>query len=366
MVVGSGDSLWSISVRRLGPDATPRRILNGVERIYALNRDRIGPDPDLIFVGQELLVPPALTERSAETRPKETPSAHKTTGSVSEAAGAGPRDRAAKRTTGGGQSAAPSRSEAKSVEASDTVTEQGTHAKVLPEEPAAALVPAVGAVASKDAQPSPIASLLRTVRAEVASAVASAAREGSRLLGLGVLALTLVAAALMAWKLPMRRTIRQDAERLGTLAGYFGYYGETPSASRITPFAHHPGALEEGDGRDAREREPQAPEALTETISSKPEKYNLWPKTGEEASLDNHVTPNGDASAASMIRKAAVGRGRARTTMKSGAMARNGLALGAHNPKIRSAPLRALALMRAQTPSSERPSRRPVALGQTK
>ena len=60
VVVRPGDSLWSISQERLGPNATPQQIADGAERIYALNRERIGADPNLIFVGQELLVPPEV------------------------------------------------------------------------------------------------------------------------------------------------------------------------------------------------------------------------------------------------------------------------------------------------------------------
>ncbi len=57
VVVRPGDTLWAISEERLGANATPRRIAGEVERIYALNRDRIGPDPNLIFAGQILRVP---------------------------------------------------------------------------------------------------------------------------------------------------------------------------------------------------------------------------------------------------------------------------------------------------------------------
>jgi hypothetical protein len=58
IVVSPGDSLWSISSERLGADATLAQIDRQVERIYALNRDRIGGDPNLILPGQELLVAP--------------------------------------------------------------------------------------------------------------------------------------------------------------------------------------------------------------------------------------------------------------------------------------------------------------------
>jgi hypothetical protein len=64
VVVAPGDSLWSISERRLGPGATQSRVARGVERIYALNRDLIGADPNLIFVGQRFALPRSL-ERHA-------------------------------------------------------------------------------------------------------------------------------------------------------------------------------------------------------------------------------------------------------------------------------------------------------------
>jgi LysM repeat protein len=61
VVVDPGDTLWSISSEGLGPEAAPWRVARGVERIYALNREQIGPDPNLIFAGQRLSVPPALS-----------------------------------------------------------------------------------------------------------------------------------------------------------------------------------------------------------------------------------------------------------------------------------------------------------------
>ena len=58
VVVEPGESLWSISEERLGPDATARRVGKHTERLWALNRGRIGPDPNIIQVGQELSLPP--------------------------------------------------------------------------------------------------------------------------------------------------------------------------------------------------------------------------------------------------------------------------------------------------------------------
>jgi LysM domain-containing protein len=66
VVVAPGDSLWSISARWLGPDATALQVANGVERIYALNRDRIGADPNLLLAGQRLALPSALERRAPE------------------------------------------------------------------------------------------------------------------------------------------------------------------------------------------------------------------------------------------------------------------------------------------------------------
>ena len=58
IVVSPGDSLWLISSRWLGPNATLQQIDTAVAQIYALNRGQIGPNPDLIFPGQKFLVPP--------------------------------------------------------------------------------------------------------------------------------------------------------------------------------------------------------------------------------------------------------------------------------------------------------------------
>src|SRR3712207_5929886 len=65
VVVVPGDSLWSISREHLRPNATPQQIATAVERIYALNRNQIG-DPNLIFAGQKLSLPPIGEPSTAE------------------------------------------------------------------------------------------------------------------------------------------------------------------------------------------------------------------------------------------------------------------------------------------------------------
>ncbi len=68
LVIEPGDSLWAIAQERLGPEATPQQVAQETGRIYGLNRERIGDDPNLIFPGQELLVAQGL-EPAAEVSP---------------------------------------------------------------------------------------------------------------------------------------------------------------------------------------------------------------------------------------------------------------------------------------------------------
>lgn len=56
LVLEPGDSLWAIAQERLGPEATPQQVAEETGRIYGLNWERIGDDPNLIFPGQELLL----------------------------------------------------------------------------------------------------------------------------------------------------------------------------------------------------------------------------------------------------------------------------------------------------------------------
>ena len=82
VVVRPGDSLWSISEEHLGPNATPPQIESRVERLWALNRHRIGADPNLIFPGQELSLPP-VGESSVNQPSAAAPSARGGAGKAS-------------------------------------------------------------------------------------------------------------------------------------------------------------------------------------------------------------------------------------------------------------------------------------------
>lgn len=57
VVVRRGDTLWDLCARHLGPRATTADIAQEWPRWYDANIGVIGPDPDLILPGQELVVP---------------------------------------------------------------------------------------------------------------------------------------------------------------------------------------------------------------------------------------------------------------------------------------------------------------------
>lgn len=63
VVVRPGDTLWSLTARHLGADATDAAISAEWPRWYAANAAAIGPDPDLLHPGQVLVVP-ATTDGS--------------------------------------------------------------------------------------------------------------------------------------------------------------------------------------------------------------------------------------------------------------------------------------------------------------
>lgn len=189
--VQPGDSLWTMAQARLAPDTSPQRVALEAERIYALNRDRIGPDPDLILAGQELLVPPVTEPATGEV--VATP-----------------------------QSATP-----------EPASPEPT--TVWPEE-----IPA-SAATSVEEQPAPTAELPVLPEAESnftvreivpqASTIISpfsdlSDTERRRVLGVGILFVTLVLALLIAWRLPLSRTVG------GSSSSSWGSYGEAYGAGR--------------------------------------------------------------------------------------------------------------------------------------
>jgi LysM repeat protein len=205
VVVSPGDTLWSISEEHLGPGATPQQIADEVERIYVLNHNQIGPDPNLIFTGQELSLPAVGGSLSGDEAATKKNTAQETvTGAVKGV-------RSAK---------------------GEPANQQANNLPNLPKVPTSApATPAIGSLANDAAPPtaSPVASLLNTARFAVSSAVAAlvgtlaeakTTADGRQLLGWGIIALALLVGALMAWKLPMRRNTGDEKEVWGIYAGY--------------------------------------------------------------------------------------------------------------------------------------------------
>jgi len=57
VVVRAGDTLWDLTARTLPASAGAAEVAAHAHRLYLLNRDVIGPDPDLIRPGQHLRLP---------------------------------------------------------------------------------------------------------------------------------------------------------------------------------------------------------------------------------------------------------------------------------------------------------------------
>lgn len=55
--VRAGDCLWRLAAGRLPPSSSPGVIDAAWRRLYASNRQRVGPDPDLLLPGTVLRVP---------------------------------------------------------------------------------------------------------------------------------------------------------------------------------------------------------------------------------------------------------------------------------------------------------------------
>lgn len=209
VVVRPGDSLWSISSDMLGPEARLSLIAVETERIYALNRGLIGGDPNLIFPGQRLLLPPTVESSAAKP----------TTGPAREDLGAA---------TSGAADHASQESAARTANEGGKARDAEVNLAALPD--AIMPVPAVRPLASADASHSPVMPLLRDLSSAFAPAAAAVAdslaelrADGRRLLGWGIIVLTLLVVVLMVWKLPMKRSVGAP-EAWGIPSGYNDRY----------------------------------------------------------------------------------------------------------------------------------------------
>jgi hypothetical protein len=164
VVVNPDDTLWSISQQRLHQNATPQEVMNEMERIYQLNRSQLGNNPDLLLAGQQLLLTPLAAEPTAAAAPPT---------SAEPATAAEP--------TAAEPTAAADRASAGPVEEQQTIT--------LPDMPEVELVAVNSSIGAE------------------ASLLESYAGIQRRTLGVGIIALTIILAVLMAWRLPMNRPV---------------------------------------------------------------------------------------------------------------------------------------------------------------
>lgn len=203
VVVAPGDSLWSISSRWLGPEATTEQIADGVRRIYALNHNQIGSNPNLIFAGQRILLPSYVAsevERHSPEPARAAPAQHPSNPTASSlplhAANNGS-------VTAAGAEAARSHNKAKNKakQAPDGLSERVS----LPEPARAVPVTAVRSVASNDSSPSLAQSLTSKARSVFSVIVATAGETFSlgsysrrELLGGALIAMSTVLAFILA------------------------------------------------------------------------------------------------------------------------------------------------------------------------
>jgi LysM domain len=226
LVVEPGDSLWSISEEHIGPGATPEQIAYEVERIYELNRDQIGENPNLIFPGQEFFLvsaapggaaaapeqPVAVAEQQAPTPIVVESEGVSNSPAAEDAAieNVVPEDGVSEGAVSEGAvsehaipASPPTRDQtdeqAESAPA-ESVTAESAPAESTPAEstPAESAAPATTAGSIGDS----VLEALNNLKGE------------RRLLGVGILALTLIVAILMAWRLPMRRNV-EDPQAWG-------------------------------------------------------------------------------------------------------------------------------------------------------
>lgn len=323
VTVAPGDSLWSISAERLGPDATPQQVANGMRWIYALNRDRIGPDPSLIHPGLELVLPAAARSSANSSSEREA------AGPLSARPANGVAENSAKTAT----RLASSRSEPGANRKDSGAVAARTS---LPDVPAVDPAPAV-LLSVQSTPASPVAILTTTVHSVVSAVVVEPLAGSRRALGLAIIALTMLTGLLMAWKLPMDRGVGYS-ERWRMPATY------TPVARRVaTGRAIH---LTDHPNRDTPSRRPELP--------------GRRPKGSAHRVLPAGNGPGrtglvGVSRGKRISRKKKAGRVR---VPRSRRLPRVGLATGVHNPEVRRYVRRAPGAGRQRAGATARTGRR--------
>jgi hypothetical protein len=271
-VVRPGDTLWSISEQRLQPNPTPEQIMNEVERIYELNRSQIGDNPNLIFAGQQFLlpalyretapaapvpsgpapsttpattvVPPSATTeqvRGSAVAPEELPSTTVVPAQQQQQQAAAPQQQpqaaqeeeqnavAPEPNTSLGNEQGLSSSDQPTTNPNEEEEQQSASATETNEQPR--IVPPWPAAQQQqqtsEQQPTSVAAVADSIAQSFKEFYENSVAE-RRVLGLGVIALTLGAAVFMVWKLPMKRNVGDPMGWRIPRGGY--YYEDSPSS----------------------------------------------------------------------------------------------------------------------------------------
>ena len=249
LVVEPGDSLWSISEEHVGPGATPKQIAYEFERTFDLNRGRIGEDPNLIFPGQELVLLPPASDTAATAPVSQEPAAAQQAPNPIVVQSEGVSDSPVVEPAVS-EEAVPENGASGGAVSEDAVTAPPTRGQTdeQAENASAESVPAESvpaeSVPSTTAAGGVVGSLLEAYdNIEVER----------RLLGIGILAMTLIVAILMAWRLPMRRNVEEPAA-WGIPQDYYENYAR-PEAPReaSTETARRP------EGEPSSSPAPEAP-----------------------------------------------------------------------------------------------------------
>jgi LysM repeat protein len=208
VVVEQGDSLWSISEERLGSGAPPQQIADEVERIFELNREQIGENPNVIVAGQELLVPAVPNNPATPEEP---------TAALEE----------------------PTTSE---LVVPELIVDSDVPSSTPMDEEAVADAPAdedAVSDAPTDEESAPVAASVTDSLLGTYSNFS-----GRQLLGLGILALTLILAILMLRSLPIRLVWRlPEGQIIGyptassVSRGYYGYENHAPPGNAPLEYA---------------------------------------------------------------------------------------------------------------------------------
>jgi hypothetical protein len=290
LVVEPGDSLWSISEEHIGPGATPEQIAYEVERIFELNRERIGGDPTLIFPGQELfLMSPASGNAAAAALPEE-PVASEEPVAVAE------QQRALEPIVAESEGVSDSPAAEDAVLFEDVVAAEDVAAEGAVSEGAVSegAVPAPQTpVHSTDeqVQSTPAESVSSTestpattsgggIAGFLLEAYNNLKAEPRLLLGVGIIALTLIIAALMAWRLPLRRNV-EDYAAWGIPQEYSQEYDENYAPPEVpTEAPTEPVKVPEG--------EPSGPAS-----GAPPEEEETTPEPSVSKNSGTNGSPNG-------------------------------------------------------------------------